>query len=98
MRTITGIRGFRVPREQVSTLDKVSKCHTGDRLLKELFHLAFRVKKGRRFFSLFFSIVNLFPPYFPFPFFASSNVSSVSAKRNIDKTEHSNGGFNRWMG
>lgn len=47
MRTITthgaGIRGFRVPEEQVSTLDKVSKCHTGDRLprlLKELFHVA----------------------------------------------------------
>lgn len=54
MRTITGIRGFRVPREQVSTLDKVSKCHTGDRLLKELFHLAFRVKKGEEVLLSFF--------------------------------------------
>lgn len=56
------IRGFpRVPEEQVSTLDEVSKCHTGDRLLKELFHVAHRAKSG-----LLFSFPSLFslPPFF----------------------------------
>lgn len=94
MRTITGIRGFRVPREQVSTLDKVSKCHTGDRLLKELFHLAFRVKKGEEVLLSFFLYRQLISSLFSLPFF---RFLQCFVRRMFQAEHRQNGTFKRWL-
>lgn len=103
MRTITthgaGIRGFRVPEEQVSTLDKVSKCHTlRSATAATQRTVPRRSLSGRRTFSSLSVYRQLISPGLSLPFFASFFLLPMfSAQASIDKTEHSNGGFSGWF-
>lgn len=99
MRTITthgaGIRGFRVPEEQVSTLDKVSKCHTlRSATAATQRTVPRRSLSGRRTFSSLSVYRQLISPGLSLPFFASFfllfNVLRPSEHRQ-------NGTFKRWL-